>query len=250
MKQAAGKVESRGTRYRVDRSVKLRVTEARNLKSISSSHSSASGAEKQSWYVIIEVSGEKLARTVGVFGDGSNGGARGTGQAVPGKQGEPCWMEDFTFNDLGSTGGELMLSVWTRAKKKETKIGAAVVSLIPIKPGDVVEEWFPIMADETSAKSAAAGLRRSNSQLANYHYGTGTTSNTNAANSNHADSFPSTSFKETRGEIKLRIRYDRLSVLPSAEYGHLRQVAFVVRIECLRVCGRLVVTANKFEYRY
>lgn len=200
MKQAAGKVESRGLRYRVDRSIRVRVIEARNLKTSShSNNANNSNSDRQSWYSVTEVSGERLSRTVAVFGDGSNGGSRGNGQPVAGKQGEPCWMEDFVFNEIGSTGGELMVSVWTRVRKKENKVGCAVIPLVPIKPGIVLEEWFPIYGEEKK-------------KLGHVHSG--------------SQGSQGNSEKEQKGEIRLKIRYDRLSVLPSVEYEGVKKVVY------------------------
>jgi hypothetical protein len=129
-------------------------------------------------------------------------------------------VEDFAFNELGSTGGELAVAIWCKIKKKEARVGVAVVPLIPIRPGEIVEEWFPVFDDEDARKMSmemdAAETRKAASQAAVPSDGRVKRSLSLSSGHGQAES-------AVKGEVRLRIRYDRLSVLPTAEYGDLKK---------------------------
>ncbi|RKP38023.1 hypothetical protein BJ085DRAFT_40104 [Dimargaris cristalligena] len=134
---------------------------------------------------------------------------KGSGNSAGG----PQWREDFLFMDLPSFYCGTSVGIFNQNKMlKDTLVGQAVVPIPTLRRGETYDGWYPILSNQQDL-TACSILKSQTPLMAAGGAGTATA----AGGSDYVQSQP----LQKVGNLRLKLRYDEIVVLPSAAYERL-----------------------------
>ncbi|KAJ1912579.1 hypothetical protein IWQ60_009603 [Tieghemiomyces parasiticus] len=137
------------------------------------------------------------------------------------KTGGPLqWREDFLFTDLPSFYCGVSVAIYSSNKMlKDNLVGQAVIPIPTLRRGETYDGWYPVLGNPQHPDlNACTILRGSGALAAGGGLGVSLVGPGGHGRSNHDGPLP---LIHKVGGLRLKLRYDEIVVLPSAEYASL-----------------------------